>query len=93
MHESILSGRRKVFPIASIPVVVPDHILSFEYRGICYVEPGFATVAPRHWEGLKPIQRQRPDCHGVLHRITVQEMERIVRTEGGKDFKHVIYIN
>ncbi|KAJ1997984.1 hypothetical protein GGI04_005194, partial [Coemansia thaxteri] len=46
MNSKVLSGRRQVFPIKSLPVVVPGYQLTFDMAGLPYWEPGFGAIKP-----------------------------------------------
>ncbi|KAI8605264.1 hypothetical protein EDD21DRAFT_432748 [Dissophora ornata] len=44
MDPKVFSGRRKIQPIESKPVIVPNYWLSFDIGGIPFVEPCFASI-------------------------------------------------
>jgi len=44
LDPKVLTGRRKVHPIESHPVIVPGYWLSFDIGGIPFVEPCFASI-------------------------------------------------
>ncbi|KAF9919398.1 hypothetical protein BX616_000009 [Lobosporangium transversale] len=44
MEPKVLTGRRKIKPIESVPVIVPGYWLSFDIGGIPFVEPCFASI-------------------------------------------------
>ncbi|GJJ77687.1 hypothetical protein EMPS_10046 [Entomortierella parvispora] len=44
MCPSVLSGRRKIKPIESRPVIVPGYWLSFDIGGLPFVEPCYASI-------------------------------------------------
>lgn len=44
MDPKVLTGRRKIKPIESKVVTVPGYWLSFDIRGIPYLEPCFASI-------------------------------------------------
>ncbi|KAJ9529400.1 hypothetical protein QJQ45_013749 [Haematococcus lacustris] len=46
MNSKILTGRRRVQPLSSVPCTVLGYQLDFNYRAIPYLEPGFATIYP-----------------------------------------------
>jgi len=73
MHPSVLSGRRKIHPLESIPGVLEGWQLTFDLRGIPGIEPCFGNI------------KENPDSeiHGVLHRITGKELKRLLATERG----------
>ncbi|CAF1264236.1 unnamed protein product [Adineta steineri] len=73
MYPSILTGRRKIHPIESIPGVLEGWQLTFDLRGIPAVEPCFGNI------------KENPDSeiHGVLHKMTESDFKRLLATEGG----------
>jgi len=73
MHPNVLSGRRKIHPVESIPGVLEGWQLTFDLRGIPGVEPCFGNI------------KENPDSeiHGVLHKITGKEFKRLIKTERG----------
>ncbi|KAF9097191.1 hypothetical protein BGX29_008189 [Mortierella sp. GBA35] len=44
MEPKVFSGRRKIQPLESLVVTVPDYWLSFDIGGIPFVEPCFASI-------------------------------------------------
>ncbi|KAG0355646.1 hypothetical protein BC939DRAFT_456021 [Gamsiella multidivaricata] len=44
MDPKVLTGRRKIQPIESRPVIVPNYWLSFDIGGIPFIEPCFASI-------------------------------------------------
>ncbi|KAF9971799.1 hypothetical protein BGZ73_005148 [Actinomortierella ambigua] len=44
MDPSVLTGRRKITPIESVAVKVPDYWLSFDIAGVPFVEPCFGSI-------------------------------------------------
>lgn len=73
MHKNILSGRRKIHPIESIPGVLEGWQLTFDLRGVPGVEPCFGNI------------KENPDSeiHGLLHKMTERDFRRLLATEGG----------
>ncbi len=73
MHPSVLSGRRKIQPLESIPGVLEGWQLTFDLGGVPGIEPCFGNI------------KENPDSeiHGVLHRITGEQFKRLLRTERG----------
>lgn len=73
MHKNILSGRRKIHPLESIPGVLEGWQLTFDLRGVPGVEPCFGNI------------KQNPDSeiHGILHKMTERDFKRLLATEGG----------
>ncbi|KXS10771.1 hypothetical protein M427DRAFT_61503 [Gonapodya prolifera JEL478] len=82
MNCKVLSGRRKVFPLASYPARLDGWNLTFHIPGpLKYIEPGMGTIEPA---GSCPsLPPNTPPVHGVLHYITQADYIQIVRTEGG----------
>ncbi|KAJ2846790.1 hypothetical protein J3B02_004320 [Coemansia erecta] len=99
MSSEVLSGRRQVFPIKSLAVVVPGYQLTFDMVGIPYFEPGFGTIVPVNdsdetideaGDQTQLLHKQRTtDCqvgsplHCIAHLITKKELAHIINTEGG----------
>ncbi|KAJ1876667.1 hypothetical protein H4R99_007919 [Coemansia sp. RSA 1722] len=99
MSSEVLSGRRQVFPVKSLPVVVPGYQLTFDMAGIPYVEPGFGTIMPvdrsnetadkANGQSQLLLQSRKTDCqagsplHCIAHLITKKEFAHIINTEGG----------
>ena len=77
LSEKILTGRRKIQPIVSFPASVRGWELSFDMRGLPFLEPGFGTL--RRVEVLDPT----PLCHGVCHKLSANDYEQLLLTEGG----------
>ncbi|CAF1112158.1 unnamed protein product [Rotaria sordida] len=73
MHPDILTGRRKIRPVESIPGILEGWQLTFDLRGIPAVEPCFGNI------------KENPDSeiHGVLHKMTSKEFRHLMATEGG----------
>jgi len=73
MSPRVLSGRRKIHPIESIPGVLEGWQLTFDLRGIPGVEPCFGNIK----------ENSESEIHGVLHQMTGQDFKRLLATEGG----------
>ncbi|CAF1340868.1 unnamed protein product [Rotaria sp. Silwood1] len=73
LQPKVLSGRRKIQPIESIPGILEGWQLMFDLRGIPAVEPCFGNI------------KENPDAeiHGVLHKMTSKEFKHLLATEGG----------
>eukprot|EP00732_Lithocolla_globosa_P006629 Lithocolla_globosa_v1_NODE_7812_length_898_cov_6.421115.p1 type:complete len:226 gc:universal NODE_7812_length_898_cov_6.421115:787-110(-) len=67
-------NRRGIFPSESCPAFVKNWALVFNYPGIPFAEPSFGNV-----EKVEGCQ-----VHGVLHKITEEEMNRLRISEGGR---------
>eukprot|EP00200_Dunaliella_tertiolecta_P015961 CAMPEP_0202422156 /NCGR_PEP_ID=MMETSP1128-20130828/50709_1 /ASSEMBLY_ACC=CAM_ASM_000463 /TAXON_ID=3047 /ORGANISM="Dunaliella tertiolecta, Strain CCMP1320" /LENGTH=424 /DNA_ID=CAMNT_0049030203 /DNA_START=643 /DNA_END=1914 /DNA_ORIENTATION=+ len=68
MSPKVLTGRRNVKPMSSLTCTVPGYTLGFHYKGIPYLEPGFATIVPltaeaqeKHMQELADKQAQALD--------------------------------
>ncbi|KAJ1802297.1 hypothetical protein LPJ56_007237, partial [Coemansia sp. RSA 2599] len=99
MSSEVLSGRRQVFPVKSLPVIVPGYQLTFDMAGLPYLEPGFGTIMPvegsdeavdEAGDRSRLLQNKRKaDCqvgsplHCIAHLITKKELAHIINTEGG----------
>jgi hypothetical protein len=77
MNPFVLSGRRNVFPVTSVPAMIQDWYLNFDVIGLPYLEPAFASI------GKKPMFEGQPIVHGVLHEISDEDYRQIQITEGG----------
>ncbi|KAG0235974.1 hypothetical protein BGW42_004429 [Actinomortierella wolfii] len=53
MDPKVLTGRRQVKPIESIPVKVPDYWLSFDIAGLPFVEPCFGSILKKDKSRLR----------------------------------------
>ena len=73
MEPNVLTGRRKIQPIESIPGVLEGWQLTFDLRGIPGIEPCFGNI------------RENSECeiHGVLHKMTNIQFKHLLETEGG----------
>jgi hypothetical protein len=80
MNPVVLSERRKVYPIQSLPCTVPGYELNFNYRGVPYFEPSFASI---HRIKEFPRKNRLIEAHGVIHLISKREMWAIRLSEGG----------
>eukprot|EP00455_Lapot_gusevi_P015584 TRINITY_DN1789_c0_g1_i1.p1 TRINITY_DN1789_c0_g1~~TRINITY_DN1789_c0_g1_i1.p1 ORF type:complete len:246 (+),score=56.14 TRINITY_DN1789_c0_g1_i1:267-1004(+) len=74
MSKDKIEGARGIKCIESLPGILEDWKLSFQYRGIPFLEPCFATV-----------QRcQGAEVHGICHLMTRDDFDNKLRaTEGG----------
>jgi len=73
MYPNVLSGRRKILPLESIPGVLEGWQLTFDLRGIPGLEPCFGNI------------KENPDSeiHGVLHKMTNKQFKHLLATETG----------
>ncbi|KAF9178806.1 hypothetical protein BGZ51_005242 [Haplosporangium sp. Z 767] len=56
MDPKVFSGRRKIKPLESRVVIVPDYWLSFDINGFPYVEPCFASILKMDKSRLNDIK-------------------------------------
>lgn len=82
MCPKILSGRRKIHPLESIPGVLEGWQLTFDLRGIPGVEPCFGNIK----------ENPQSEIHGVLHKMTNTDFKRLLATEGGSGVDENGYI-
>lgn len=82
MNVKTFQGMRAMKPTRSIAVVLRGYELAFNVPGVPYVEPAFASVREARADATARFERE---CHGVAHKITSDEWEYLVRTEGSYD--------
>ena len=75
LSRKILTGRRKIEPLESWPALANGWELSFDYRGIPFLEPGFGT--------LRKTSSPSVCVHGVVHRMSAADYQQLLVTEGG----------
>ncbi|UJR10557.1 hypothetical protein I4U23_014757 [Adineta vaga] len=73
MCPKVLSGRRKIRPLESIPGVLEGWQLTFDLRGIPGVEPCFGNIK----------ENPESEIHGILHKMTNTDFKYLLTTEGG----------
>jgi hypothetical protein len=73
MYPNVLSGRRRIHPVESIPGVLEGWQLTFDLSGIPGVEPCFGNIK----------ENPNSEVHGVLHKVTSKEFKRLIATERG----------
>jgi hypothetical protein len=73
MNPNVVSGRRKLQPIESIPGVLEGWQLTFDARGVPGVEPCFGNIK----------ENPQSEIHGILHKLTRKDFKRLMATEGG----------
>ena len=73
LFQSVLTKRRRIVPLESKRAVVHGWELSFEYKGVAFVEPAFGTL------------RRAPGSvvHGVCHRLSRRDWSKLLLSEGG----------
>jgi len=84
MNPTSLSESRKVHPTKSVPCTVPNYQLSFNVRGVPYMEPTFASIR-------KNNSNDDVMLHGVLHEVTQDDFAQIQLTEGGGGYEGTGY--
>jgi hypothetical protein len=88
MKSSVMSSR-KIQPLESCPVKVPDYVLTFDVFGLPYSEPAMASIS--RWTMDDPNSQGSVPCvHGVAYRLSAAHMRRLVATEGGGVAYHMI---
>ena len=80
MNPRVLLRRRRIHPLESVAGFLKDYRLAFNLRGFPFFEPAFANIVP-----------SPGDCvHGVLHRLTWDQLRRLDRFEGkGLAYRHL----
>ena len=73
MYPTVLSGRRKIHPIESIPGILEGWQLTFDLRGLPAVEPCFGNIK----------ENPQSEVHGILHQMTGTEFKQLLASEGG----------
>jgi hypothetical protein len=64
MHPNVLSGRRKIHPIESIPGVLEGLQSTFDLQGVPGLEPCFGNIK----------ENPQSEIHGVLHKLTSKDL-------------------
>ena len=76
----------KIEIISMEPAYIKNHRLSFNLRGFCPLEPGMGSLEPIDDESgrtSKPLHSyEEPECHGALIALTLDNYERVMRSEG-----------
>jgi len=73
MSLSVLTGRRKITPIKSTAAVLHGYALTFNLRGVPYLEPGFGNLVPHKGSAV----------HGVVHSMRKADFVRLLQSEAG----------
>ena len=80
MNPGVLSVRRRISPLESVPGFLDGYRLAFNTRGFPWIEPAFANVEAASGACV----------HGVLHRLTEEQFSRLDRYEwGGVAYRHL----
>jgi hypothetical protein len=64
------------------PAFVPDHRLAFNMRGFPPIEPGMGSLEPVTATSRPLLAYEKAECHGALVRLTPENYERVMRSEG-----------
>jgi hypothetical protein len=77
----------KIEILSMEPAVVPNHRLSFNLRGFLPLEPGMGSLEPVvDSSSSQPLHAYaQPECHGALIALTVENYEKVMRSEGVGD--------
>jgi len=90
MLRSKLEGRsadgKKIEVMSFEPAVVPGHRLSFNLRGFIPLEPAMGALEPVDSSdaslSVPLVKYHKPECHGALVKLTPENYERVMRSEG-----------
>ena len=72
MSIHYLNSRRNVFPVNSLPCKLYGFKLIMNMEGPFFIEPSFANI----------IKDKDDNVEGLLHTITTDEFEKIIKSEG-----------
>lgn len=64
------------------PAVVPGYRLAFNLRGFLPLEPGMGSLEPVHATSRPLVLYEQPECHGALVKLTPDNYEKVMRSEG-----------
>ena len=98
MDKHVLQNRRGIKPVDSVACRVPGYRITFDLRGLFYLEPAFANIEKVQDEkeqhndedgsGEEPHKENSlSELHGVAHLITPAEYLRIRYSEGGSGYE------
>ena len=94
-NSSTTTNNNKIDIISMEPAYIRNYRLSFNLRGFCPLEPGMGSLEPIDDEDSrsKPLHSyEEPECHGALIALTLDNYERVMRTEGvGPNVTHPSY--
>ncbi|KAI4237089.1 MAG: hypothetical protein LQ349_002114 [Xanthoria aureola] len=106
LASSTFQGVRGIKPLATLNVVVPSLVLTFDLAGFPYTEPCFANTAHRS-PSPNPASSEEektpllPDCSdpdwpkglvGVVYEVTPHDYAHIIATEGGGASYHDVLV-
>jgi len=88
MNYEVFVNRRGICTRESRRCIVPGYTLSYEYDGIAFYEPCFATCVKQedyyqNSHGIKDDSNDRFDVHGMAFLISQNDFEKMLATEGG----------
>jgi hypothetical protein len=74
----------KIEILSMEPALVPNHRLSFNLRGFLPLEPGMGSLERVvDSSSSQPLHAYaQPECHGALIALTVENYEKVMRSEG-----------
>lgn len=81
MKSSVMTSR-KIEPLETCSVKVPDYILTFDVFGLAYSEPAMASIS-RYTMDDSDSKESVPCAHGIAYRLSAADMRRLIATEGG----------
>ena len=64
------------------PAVVPNHRLAFNLKGFPPLEPGMGSLEPVESSNKALLKYKANECHGALVKLSAQNYERVMRSEG-----------
>lgn len=64
------------------PAIVPNHRLAFNLKGFPPLEPGMGSLEPIDSDNKALLKYQDDECHGALVKLTAENYERIMKSEG-----------
>mmetsp|Transcript_28575 Transcript_28575/g.60313 ORF Transcript_28575/g.60313 Transcript_28575/m.60313 type:complete len:344 (-) Transcript_28575:66-1097(-) len=64
------------------PAVVPNYRLAFNLKGFPPIEPGMGSLEPVNSNAKALLAYEREECHGALLRLTPENYEKVMRSEG-----------
>lgn len=79
------SVTNKIEIISMEAAYIKNYRLSFNLRGFCPLEPGMGSLEPIDDDdsSSKPLHTyEEPECHGALIALTLDNYERVMRSEG-----------
>jgi hypothetical protein len=62
--------------------IVPNHRLAFNLKGFPPLEPGMGSLEPTDSNNKALLKYQDDECHGALVKLTAENYERVMKSEG-----------